>query len=158
MDMSKWRRCTRERFAAGLCLQCGNVPVRAPHRLCLTCRKEKRRLRQILYDSRLAHGVCPVCGKGRGPDELIYCTTCREKQNGRNPIYAHTKKARHRANNHRHSLRIDRWVQELCTDCGQGRENTHFSTCERCRQHSRDNYRKRQEDKHVGEAVHVVKG
>ncbi len=139
MNINKWSPSQRERLAAGLCLQCGQLPVSQPHRICLACRRTKRKQRRILYDRRLSKGLCPVCGRKRNPDDLFYCTRCRERQKLTGIKNFDIVKERKYARRRRAKLRR----QGLCTSCGQNRDNRKFLQCERCRKRQRDNYEKR---------------
>ena len=140
MDTSKWGKCQRERLNAGLCLQCGKRPPYAFHRDCTPCLKKKQKRRQLLYDGRLARGLCPVCGDIRRPDDLIYCRACVEKSKQRHVKNHSLKNDRKYARR----LRTRRRREGVCTCCGRERDNAKFLECSNCRRHARVNWKARQ--------------
>lgn len=142
MNLDRWRPSQRARLANNLCLQCGKAVVQHPHRLCLPCRRHKRKARAKLYNSRLQLGLCPVCGSKRQGTDTIHCHACRDRNRKAHQIL-NPKQKQQREKVYRSRVRNERRIDGLCTDCGQVRNEAQFLTCDRCRQRHKNAWIKR---------------
>lgn len=116
---------TQERYAAGLCVHCGEHPHAPNRRMCPRCLKYHRDNWHARTAARKAKGLCARCGKQPPRPERTDCADCAAKAQAQYD----RKKGRERV----HKRYWSRVAAGLCAKCGKVEPVPGYRNCASCR-------------------------